>query len=150
MVVPVVRVIRKGDARTHLARIARSLVGPDRVKVGFPSGAAGGEIIARATWQEFGTSRGIPERPFIRNAFHQNVGAYRAAMMTGARAIVRGGMSKTVVLSQLGLKAAGDIQRSMPGTPPPNAPSTVRQKGSSTTLVDTGQMRQSVTWKLDD
>lgn len=143
-----VRVERKGNAAARLNRIRSALVGPDRVKVGFPSGSAG-NILDRAFWNEFGTVK-MPERPFIRNAFNQNRAAYRAMMIRAAQQIMMGAMTKTIVLSQLGLKAAGDIQRSMPGTPPPNAPSTVRMKGSSTTLVDTGQMRQSVTWKLDD
>lgn len=143
----VVRMQRRGSAAAHLGRIQAGMAGPDRVKVGFPSGSAG-NILDRAFWNEFGTVR-MPERPFIRNAFNANKSAYRAMMMRAAKQIMTGAMTKTVVLSQLGLKAAGDIQRSMPGTPPPNAPSTVRQKGSSTTLVDTGQMRQSVTWKLD-
>lgn len=138
---------RKGNAAAHLSKVQAAMVGPDRVKVGFPSGSNGG-ILSRAFWNEFGTVR-MPERPFIRNSFRSNRESYRAMMQRAALRIMRGEMTKTVVLSQLGLKAAGDIQRSMPGTPPPNAPSTIRMKGSSTTLVDTGQMRQSVTWKLD-
>lgn len=141
---------KKARNRQTLDRLVSNLRGPDKVKVGFPAGEADSEIVMRAVYNEFGTSRGIPERPFIRNAVRGSKSSYLSLMKRGALRIVRGDLSKRRVLEQLGLKAVGDIQRGMPGTPPPNAPSTVAQKGSSATLVDTGQMRQSVTHKVED
>ncbi len=35
------------------------------------------------------------------------------------------------------------------GMPPPNAPSTVDQKGSNHPLVDTGEMRNSIEYRID-
>lgn len=49
-------------------------------------------------------------------------------------------------LEQVGLLAVGYTQQYITDLQdPPNAPSTIRQKGSSNPLIDTGQMRQSVT-----
>ena len=144
-----VRLRRKGDAGKHIDGIRRALAGPDFVKVGLPSGAAGKDLVAIAMFNEFGT-RTAPERPFMRNALRGNRGHYIDAMSAGAGRIMRLETTKVMVLRQLGVKASGDIQREMPGTPPPNKPSTIERKGSSTTLVDTGRLRQSVTWKLGE
>lgn len=140
--------------RETVKRVAE-LEGPTKVEVGFPSGSIGGKrpvdaaVIAVAMFNEFGT-RTIPERPFIRNTIRSHRDEYIEAMAEGAAAVVRGESDIEDALSKLGLKAAGDIQRAMPGTPPPNKPSTVAKKGSSKTLIDTGRLRQSITWKVED
>ncbi|KAB0676016.1 HK97-gp10 family putative phage morphogenesis protein [Aureimonas leprariae] len=131
--------------------------GPRQVKVGFPAGKANSDIVARATFNEFGT-RTIPERPFMRNAMRANWEKYRKAMEAAAREIVdvaKGGGSPAAstrkVLGRLGALAQGDIQSEITSlSSPPNAPSTVRQKGSSKPLIDTGEMRSKVTWKVEE
>ena len=65
----------------------------------------------------------------------------------GARAIYDGKAGVKQVLDMLGMQAASDMRnliRSGSGVPPPNAPATIARKGSSHTLVDTGQMINSV------
>jgi hypothetical protein len=104
----------------------------------------------RAVWNEFGTSNGLPERPFMRNAIEDNKGSYRAQMAADARQILHGAMTLEIALTRLGLKAQGDIQASIASnTPPPLKPQTIRRKGSSRTLIDSGQVRQSVTYDLE-
>jgi hypothetical protein len=45
--------------------------------------------------------------------------------------------------------AVGDIQHEITVLRhPPNAPATIRAKGSSKPLIDTGEMRQSVTYQI--
>lgn len=143
------RIERRGDAAKRIGMILEGMQGPRRVKAGFPSGQAGGDIVMRAVWQEFGTTR-IPERPFIRNAMTANLSGYRDLARSSAEQIIAGSMTMRRALERMGIKAQGDIQKEMPGTPPPNAPSTIRQKGSSMTLVDSGQLRQSVSWVIDE
>ena len=48
-------------------------------------------------------------------------------------------------LARLGQKVVGDVQQRMAdGIGPPLDPETVRRKGSSTPLIDTGRLRQSI------
>ena len=141
------RVIRK----TYISadQILARLKGPKTVQVGFPAGTDT-DIITRAVANEFGTSR-IPERPFLRNAMRANKDKSHAAMGSAAKGLLRGDASLHQVLSKLGAIAQGDIQKEIRDLDtPPNAPSTIKRKKSSNPLIDTGEMRQRVTWKVDD
>lgn len=134
--------------RQHI-KLPKGITGPRQVKVGFPSGRTSGDIVSRAIWNHYGTSRGIPSRPFLLNAIRKNRRKYLEGMRTSAPKLLRGETSLQTVLSKLGILAQGDIQQEITDLrEPPNAPSTVRQKGSSNPLIDTGQMRASVTWEV--
>jgi hypothetical protein len=134
----------------HVDDIAARLRGPTKVKVGFPAGKVESDIIARAVFNEFGTGR-IPERPFMRNAMRANRSKYNGAMGKAARSVLNGSTSLDGVLSKLGALAQGDIQEEIRDLDtPPNAPSTIERKGSSNPLIDTGEMRQKVTWKVGE
>lgn len=131
--------------------------GPKRVKVGLVAGEADSENVDKAFWNEFGTET-IPERPFLRNAMRNNRDAYRAAMRTAAKTIIgtaaRGGDARgavTLALRKLGLKAADDVKSEITAlSDPPNAPSTVARKGSSNPLIDSGEMRNAVSSKVEE
>jgi len=124
--------------------------GPLRVKVGFPAGQTDGDVVARAIWNHYGTSRGIPSRPFLLNAMRKNKKKYRTAMRTSAGKILRGETSVGTVVRKLGVLAQGDIQDEITTLrTPKNADATVKAKGSSNPLIDTGEMRQAVTYKVD-
>lgn len=134
--------------------------GPKKVKVGFPAGEADADNIQKAVWNEFGTRGGasgggwggpVPERPFLRNAMRSNLSKYRQAMRTSAAKILTGKTSIRVVLGKLGIDAQGDIQESITSLmSPPNSPVTIEIKGSSKPLIDSGEMRGAVTWKVDE
>lgn len=143
-----VQVRRRGDASRFLAKAKRTVYGTGkRVKAGFPQG---GEVAAIATYNEFGTSRGIPERPFMRTAIRQNYNATRRMMRTYGKAILLGEMSKRQSLELIGTKAANDIKQMIRSNmPPPNAPATRRKKGFSHTLIDTGRMVGGVRHKVE-
>lgn len=146
--------------RKRRRKLPESIPGPRKVKVGFPAGKADGDVIARAIWNEFGTKGGasgggwggpIPERPFMRNAMSQKKGEYREALKRAALKIVLGEASLAEVLSKLGTRAQGDIQREITAlSSPPNSPVTVALKGSSNPLIDSGEMRGAVTWKVEE
>jgi hypothetical protein len=131
--------------------------GPDTVRVGFPAGKADSDVIERALFNEFGTKT-IPERPALRNAVRNNRDEYQAMMKAEARTILLGAIkgqdaarAKRRALQRLGIKAQGDIQSEITSLQtPPNAASTIRQKGSSNPLIDTGEMRNSVTYKIEE
>lgn len=126
---------------------------PDRVEVGFPEGT--GEVLDRAFYNEFGTEH-IPERPFMRLALKKGGPALTNALEVGGVGIIRAAANgqdvvgaKRRALGVIGIEAQGLIQESITSlSSPPNAASTIRQKGSSNPLIETGQMRQSVTWRV--
>jgi len=141
---------RRGNLANHIAKIEKGVQGPKAVKVGFPKGKADADIVSIAIWNHFGTSRGIPARPFITLAMFKSRREIRDALRKIAKNTVDTGTPIAAQLPKLGVFGAGKIQDQIAAnTPPPNAPSTIRQKGSSRTLIDTGRMRQSVTWEID-
>lgn len=137
-----------------------SLTGPSKVKVGLPSGEADQDNIMKGIWNHFGTRGGasgggwggpIPERPFLSNAMRNNRSAYRAAMKTSAPKLLRGETALRTVLSKLGVLAQGDVQEEITSlSSPPNSPVTIALKGSSNPLIDSGEMRAAITWKIDE
>ena len=118
------------------------------VEVGFPEGEVDGEVRERAIYNEFGT-RTIPERPFMRNALRQNGDKYQALIKRASPKILRGETTPEAELRKIGIVAQGDVQHEIEVLDtPPNAPSTIARKGSSNPLIETGVMRQAVTYKV--
>lgn len=103
-----------------------------------------------ASFHEFGLGNN-PERSWLRGWFDENeVPNTDLLRRAAAAALVEGKMSAEQALGILGAKFVGDIQaRIASSIPPPNAPETIARKGSSTTLVDTGQLRSSITSKIE-
>ena len=96
---------------------------------------------------EYGSPKaGIPERSFLRSTFNEQrekvtLAAAKAAQKVYADA---GGFEQRLV--QIGLYLAAAVKKKIVSKiPPPNAPSTIARKGSSTPLVDTGQLLDSIT-----
>lgn len=134
-------------------------VGPFRVKVGFPAGKVAGDIVMRAIWNHYGTRGGasgggwggpIPPRPFLLNAMRKNRAKYLEQMRHGAKAIIRGQAQVSTILRRLGIEATSDVQNEIVDLrSPPNSPTTIKMKGSSNPLIDTKEMHNKVTWKVD-
>lgn len=101
-----------------------------------------------ATANEFGL--GVPERSFIRAWADENADRHQADLRKIGEAIVKGTIpSADVGLEQLGLRFVGEVQaRIASGIPPENAPATVARKGSSTPLINFGQLRSSIRHKV--
>ena len=138
------RVRRKTHRKLH------PILGDTKVKVGLVAGEADSDNIDKAMWNEFGTAH-IPERPFLRNAMRNNTAAYRNAMRMVAAKILRGETTLAIVLAKLGQQASDDVKAEITAlSDPPNAPATIARKESSNPLIDTGEMRNSVTWKIDE
>lgn len=141
---------RRGDLRGHIQKIEKAVAGPTKVKVGLPAGASPADLVQIAVWNHYGTSRGIPPRPFITVAMFKGRGEIRANLRKVAYQVTVNGRPMTPELQKLGAFGAGKIQDQIASNmPPPNAASTIAQKGSSGTLIDTGRLRQSITWQLD-
>lgn len=97
-----------------------------------------------ALWNEFGTER-IPPRPFLQRA--------QKSAITRCNKLVQVRMEENADLEQIakeiGLVLQDEIKQQITrGQFVPNAPSTIRRKGSSRPLIDTGNLRQSVHWGI--
>ena len=102
------------------------------------------DMVAIAVANEFGT-KGIPERSFLRSTTDEQ---QRELIVLKVEAIRRITIGRTTVKKQLdkiGLYLGSKVQNKIKDLrTPPNALSTVRAKGSSSPLVDTGQLRASI------
>ena len=126
--------------------LSPTATGHNKVKVGFPLGV-GDDILKKAVFNNYGT-RNIPERPFMDNAIRDNRKKYGRMMRRAATKITRGELTMTTVMQRIGIEAVGDIQEEIKNLKSPgNAESTKRIKDSSNPLIDTGEMRGSVTHK---
>lgn len=108
----------------------------------------GTSVVEVAMYQEFGTSR-IPERSFIRAYIDENEIRIREMMRDSLQAVARGVVSKDTAMRLLGQKIANEMKgRLSAGIPPPNAPSTVKQKGVNAPLVNTGRLREAIKYRV--
>lgn len=93
-----------------------------------------------------------PKRPFIRGWFDSNKGRQELVKMQRALGARRVKNLETIEtsLKKLGVFAVGKIKKYIAdGVPPPNAQVTIDRKGSSKPLIATGQMRNSITYRVN-
>lgn len=118
---------------------------------GGASHAAEGEESSTATvadvasYHEFGL--GVPQRSFIRGWADENEKVNKQRLSDIAKAVMSARISSPRMgLTRFGLLAVAEIQQRMAeGIPPALDEATVKAKGSSTPLIDTGQLRSSIT-----
>lgn len=119
------------------------------IEVGFHEGQVADDgstpLAAIAYWNHFGTvsedgSVAIPARPFM-DAL-ENHEDQLSAFCTSA---VQNAIDAADATKKIGVKSVGMIQKEITdGQWVPNAPSTIKKKGSDKPLIDTGRMRQEV------
>jgi hypothetical protein len=125
-----------------------------KVKVGITadSGSVDGTaVIDYATYNEFGT-RSIPARPFMATTADR----YRDQTVKVAEAMIGQVIDRKynvdTALARLGAWYQGRIQmtiREAKSWAVPNDPKTIAMKGSSSPLIDTGRMVQSVRYEVE-
>ena len=87
----------------------------------------------------------IPARSYIRSTMDEKEGVYHSSARKLLNQIIDGGMTKYDALDLMGQKIEGDIKRkTITLRSPPNAPSTIRKKGSENPLVNQGFLGGSV------
>lgn len=119
------------------------------IEVGFHEGQVADDgstpLAAIAYWNHFGTvsedgSVAIPARPFMDELEKQS--DQLSAFCTAA---VQNAVDAADATKKIGAKSVGMIQKGITdGQWVPNAPSTIKKKGSDKPLIDTGRMRQEV------
>lgn len=106
-------------------------------------------VLEVAAIHEFGTDT-IPERSFLRGWFDSNIDRAREALRRLMVSVVEGKSTPERALAQFGAWLKGEIQKRMAeGIPPPLADVTIERKGSSVPLIDTGQLRSSINYKVE-
>ena len=119
------------------------------VRVGFQEGAkqyeeSGADILDVAMFNELGTSTS-PSRPFMAMSVDENADKINAFLKNQLKLLAQGKTTAEGILKAIGVFQKGLIQKKIQnGDFEPNAPSTIKKKGSEHPLIDTGTMRQSV------
>ena len=106
-------------------------------------------LVAVAALHEFGTDR-LPKRSFVRDTVNQKLAEIQQLQRVVTRAVLTAKISPDQAAAQFGAKVVAMMQRRISGRIAPElAPSTILRKGSSVPLVDTGQLKASITWKAE-
>lgn len=149
------RILKDIDPRA-IDRLKQRLIADNRVvNVGVPEGKHeedGTPVAMVAAVHEFGSpSQGIPERPFLRVAIQRNRQRLIRLNRINLVKMLRGQIGVEQALGQLGEMGKGDVQTEIrTGDFTPLKDATIKRKGSSKPLIDTGQMVQSIAWELGD
>jgi hypothetical protein len=145
-----VTVTERGNKIPDLMRRLKRLASME-IHIGVISGEKGAdsELVMIASVNEFGTrSLHVPERSFIRNSFELYRSDIEKAFKMGIQQVIKGA-APDQIMGQIGEAIVGKIVgRIDAGIAPANAPSTIKQKGGSKPLIDTGRLKQSITWKV--
>jgi hypothetical protein len=153
-----VRVTDKDNGYEALvARIAEAreratvTIGVHQAEGSAPEGEGGATVLDVALFAEFGTTT-EPARPFVSGWADENEEANKERLRLIGKRVVSGRIKSTEIgLSLFGLLGVAEVQRRIQGgIAPENADSTIEAKGSSTPLIDTGQLLTSVTFKVND
>lgn len=142
----------KGTASISKAIATLDGLGDLEGKVGWFESAVypdGTPVAYVATIHEHGAGP-IPARPFMRPAVAEYGASWMKLLGEGAKAALNGSVSPHAVLEAVTLRAAGDVGKAIQAvTSPALKPMTIARKGFSKPLIDTGQMFQSVTGKVE-
>lgn len=156
MIRPTIDLINTQQVEEALKALAERLKGKTRVLVGVPKGAGvyedGLTIATIAAVNNFGSADGkIPPRPFLQPAINKGAPEYQRLAEVMIPKVLSGEMTMKVLLEQMGSLAEGHVKQEITDlNTPPNAQSTIDKKGSDSPLIDTGALRQSIRYVIDD
>ena len=144
--------IRSTDGK-GIAALLRRIKNPGTVNVGIIDAGIHGEgpyTTAQIGFvHEFGAGN-IPERSFIRSTLHTDRKEFLALSKKLLKEVASGNMTMDQALGLLGELGRDKIsQKIVKISSPPNSPATITAKGSSNPLVDTGQLKNSITWEIN-
>lgn len=107
-------------------------------------------VLGVATIHEYGVaSVGIPERSFIRATFDENEEEIAKTTESLLADVIDLKLDVKAFYQAVGEYLVGLIVEYLTDlSSPPNAPATIELKGSSNPLIDSGQLSDSITFKL--
>lgn len=134
----------------RIERIAKEMSKEGQVKVGLPKGSNnypdGTSVIMVGTVHEFGSpSRGIPERSYLRSTMQENKSEYKKFLTKLGKKLATGSMESDKALKLLGLKVTTDVKDTITDL---NSPVLKYREGNP--LVDTGHLRQTITYQVSE
>lgn len=137
----------KGGGFERIIRNVEQMAeGPSGIIAGLPTGKADQTVIEYATYNHFGTAH-IDSRPFMTIAIFKNRAAIRASVKSVVFEAIHGMADLKQGLGLIGVDIQGMIQDQIKTNMPPELkPATIKAKGSSSTLIDSARMFQSITW----
>ena len=101
----------------------------------------------KAAINEYGTSK-IPQRPFMRTATNRHGKSWGSKAVKAVQSVMKG-MPISQVTELVGMQMKSDISSTLTNGPwTPNSVVTIAKKGSSRPLIDTGELRASITYKV--
>lgn len=114
-----------------------------------PHGDGGGlRMIDIATIHEFGLGN-VPERSFIRAWFDENQDRAREGLRRLLQSVVSGKRTPEQAIDTFAQWCVGQIQKRIAqGIAPPLSARRIAEKGSSVPLIDTGQLRSSISYEV--
>ncbi|MCD7826345.1 MAG: hypothetical protein LUH14_10360 [Clostridiaceae bacterium] len=122
------------------------------VRIGIQQGETndeGVDLVDIAMFNELGTIH-IPSRPFLRDSVDANADQINTFLQSMKQELLKGGSAESV-LKKIGTFQKGLIQEQIVnGNFEPNKEATIKKKGSDTPLVDTGRMRQSINYVIQE
>lgn len=126
----------------------------NRVVVGVPANADdygdGTPQVLVAAVHEFGApSVGVPERSYLRVTIRRHRDEYKRLIRANLRKVGNGQMTQEQSLGQLGEMAKGHVQAFIASNPYRLKAATIKRKGSSRALINTGHLRQSIQWGIE-
>lgn len=91
----------------------------------------------------------IPARPFMKQTRQRAEGRFARLLRRLYKQVVNGKVNPINGLSKLGVAYEGEMKNTfLVGQFTPNKPATIKRKGSSRPLIDTGHLRQSIISKV--
>lgn len=142
---------RPEKALAELERISKEFGrGPNSVKVGLPKGSNdypdGTSVIMVGTVHEFGSDKmNIPQRSYLRSTVVEKKNDYKRMFRKLSFKIVRGDIDLKRALGLIGLQVQTDVVDKITDI---NSPPLKYREGNP--LVDTGHLRQSITYEVDE
>lgn len=108
------------------------------------------------TWMEFGTLTPdgrvhVPARPFLRSTLDTRKPKILQFAATRIRRSLQGKATPATALGEIGAFVVGQVQTRIASNDPPFtalADSTTERKGSTKPLIDSGQLRSSITYEV--
>jgi hypothetical protein len=126
-----------------------------RIQVGLFA-EVGDSVLTRAIVNEFGTTRAgknknitIPERSFIRATYNEQYKIVAKRFKQIFESFSKRKYDVSNRLKLIGMEQTSETQKTITNfKTPANAPSTIKSKGSSHPLIDTGEMRMKIQYKV--
>lgn len=119
------------------------------VYIGLPAGTAGDLAMIGAVHQFGSETRGIPARPWLDKGVEAGADRYQAIAKKSVTRVLTGKLSVPSYYRILGEAGSASVKNYIrTATFVPLSPYTIKKKKSSKPLIDTGQMRNSVTYEV--